>query len=487
MAFAVNFQRLAIGAAAIGAGAILLWFGTGLEAFWPLAWFAPLPILVNSLRNDSRWQIVLAAFLAWALGGLNLWNYLHGTLQIPVGIIGVLVAVPAVIFALAVLLFCGLVRRSAYWSALFGFPASWVAFEYGLSLISPHGTAGNLAYSQLNFLPLLQTASITGPWGMSYLLMLFPTALALAQYLRARAPRQARQIGGVSLGLIVAALIFGAVRLSVPTSDQAVRVGLIVSDAPQDIFVADEGAPTTALLTRYASGVEKLAEQGAKVIVLPEKLGVVVDPDTQTIDASLQSLADKHRVEIVTGLIHVTPTVKWNEARIYTPGAGIGSYHKEHLLPPFESIFARGTALTVVNQDSGKWGVAICKDMDFAQPSRDYGHAGVGLLLVPAWDFDSDRWWHGHMAIMRGVESGFSIARSAKRGLLTVSDAHGRILAEARSDSGTFPTLLVDAPARHVGTAYVLFGDWFAWVAIAMAAWSVKRLFDSRPRGSTLD
>jgi apolipoprotein N-acyltransferase len=445
-----------------------------------------LPILVYSLRSDSRWQIALAAFLAWLLGSLNLWNYLHGTLQIPVGIIGVFLALPAVIFALAVLLFCGLVRRGAYWRALFGFPASWVAFEYGLNLISPHGTAGNLAYSQLNFLPLLQIASITGPWGMSYLLLLFSAALALVHHEYSREPRQAWQIGGVSLALIAATIIFGVVRLSTASSDQPVRVGLIVSDAPQDIFVAKEGAPTAALLARYAAGVKKLAEQGATAIVLPEKLGVAVDSDTQTIDAALQSLADKHRVEIVIGLVHVTPTVKWNEARIYTPGAATGSYHKEHLLPPFESIFAPGTGLTVVNEPSGKWGVEICKDMDFAQPSRDYGHAGVGLLLVPAWDFDSDRWWHGHMAIMRGVESGFSIARSAKRGFLTVSDTRGRVLAEARSDSGTFPTLLVDAPARHVDTAYVLFGDWFAWVAIAMVAWSVKRLFDSRPRGSTL-
>jgi apolipoprotein N-acyltransferase len=32
------------------------------------------------------------------------------------------------------------------------------------------------------------------------------------------------------------------------------------------------------------------------------------------------------------------------------------------------------------------------------------------MVLAPAWDFVLDRCWHGHIAVMRGVEGGFSIA-----------------------------------------------------------------------------
>src|SRR6202035_2917741 len=46
-------------------------------------------------------------------------------------------------------------------------PAVWVTSEYVRNVTSPHGSAGSLAYSQLRFLPFLQLASITGPWGMS--------------------------------------------------------------------------------------------------------------------------------------------------------------------------------------------------------------------------------------------------------------------------------------------------------------------------------
>ncbi|HWL88562.1 MAG TPA: nitrilase-related carbon-nitrogen hydrolase, partial [Polyangiaceae bacterium] len=135
-----------------------------------------------------------------------------------------------------------------------------------------------------------------------------------------------------------------------------------------------------------------------------------------------------------------------------------------------------GTELTFLPQPSGTWGVAICKDMDFTALSRAYGEAGAGLMLVPGWDFVVDRIHHGHMAVMRGVESGFGVVRAAKNGFLTVSDNRGRILAEATRDSAPFATLIAEVPAVHDGTLYLRFGDWFAWVVLATFAFTLARL-----------
>ena len=84
------------------------------------------------------------------------------------------------------------------------------------------------------------------------------------------------------------------------------------------------------------------------------------------------------------------------------------------------------------------------------------------------------------MAVMRGVESGFSIVRAAKQGYLTVSDDRGRILAESRSDSAPFSTLIADVPVRHDTTLYLLLGDWFAWLALATLAFTLVQLFRLR-------
>ena len=71
---------------------------------------------------------------------------------------------------------------------------------------------------------------------------------------------------------------------------------------------------------------------------------------------------------------------------------------------------------------------------------------------------------HGSMAILRGVESGFSIARAPKQGVLSVSDNRGRVLAERTSSSTPFVTLVAPVPVQHATTIYARFGDWFGWL-----------------------
>jgi apolipoprotein N-acyltransferase len=488
MASVLDTRRLALGVAAVLATAVLFWFGTGLDPVWPFMWFAPLPVLLFAL-DASLWGAALASGLGVMLGLLNLWGYVHGALGTPVSALVSAYLTYGAAFALATLLFRALALRRAYWSALLAFPAFWVSFEWLRNFAAPHGTAGSLAYSQLGFLPFLQLAALTGPWGMTFLLLAFSAALALAIGLRTEAPRQGYRILGATALVILAVLVFGTVRLLMPAAGTAVKVALVASDGPNESTVPD-GPPTDRLLEAYAGSVARLAADGAAVVVLPEKTGVVVDPDTHRVDAQLQSIADQARVQLVVGVLRVVPAsaghpvkARYNEARIYTPGAPVESYDKEHMLPPFESNLTRGTALTLLRRSgSGStWGVEICKDMDFTQLSRRYGEAGAGLMLVPAWDFFGDWIEHGHMAIMRGVESGFSVVRTAKGGSLFVSDDRGRILGDTRSDSAPFSTLLVSVPQSHDRTLFLLLGDWFAWVAGAILVLCVVRLLVSRP------
>jgi apolipoprotein N-acyltransferase len=483
MASVLDVRRLALGVVAVLATAVLVWFGTGLDPFWPLMWFAPLPVLIFAL-GASLWGAALAGGLAMILGLLNQWGYLHGALGVPALALAGAYLTVGVAFALATLLFRALARRRAYWSALLAFPAFWVSFEWFRNFASPHGTAGSLAYSQLRFLPFLQLATLTGPWGMTFLLLAFSAALALAIGLRTEAPRRGYRILGVTAVVILAVLVFGTARLLTPAAGMPVKVGLVASDGPNE-HVADDGAPADKLFQAYAAPVARLAEEGAAVVVLPEKTGVVVDPDTHRVDAELQSIADQARLQLVVGVLRVVPAspghpvkVRYNEARIYTPDAPVASYDKEHMLPPFESNLTPGTALTLLHRSSsrGTWGVEICKDMDFTRLSRRYGEAGAGLMLVPAWDFFSDWIEHGHMAVMRGVESGFSVVRTAKGGSLFVSDDRGRILGEIKSNSASFSSLLVSVPQSHDRTLFLVLGDWFAWVAVAILVLCLARL-----------
>jgi apolipoprotein N-acyltransferase len=467
MAFALSYQRIMEAILAIIASATMFYFGNGLEPWWPLMWFAPLPLLLFALR--SRWWVAaLTTVAAMMLGNLNLWSYFINTLGMPVSAWVEIFLVASVGFALGVLLFRALVLRCAVWSGLLALPAFWVTSEYVRNLTSPHGTAGSLAYSQLRFLVFLQLASITGPWGMSFVLLLFPAAIATALHLRQSSPKRALQVAGVGIGVVALVLVFGLVRLAMPSQKQMVKVGLITSDEKANFTVTEPGADTERLFRDYALEAGKLASQGAQAVVMPEKLGVTLQGNTAATDALLQSVAARAGTTIVAGVVHVDAPARYNEARIYAPGSDVQRYDKEHMLPPFESNLTIGTTRVLLARPQQEWGVAICKDMDFASPSRLYGKDGAGLMLVPAWDFVVDASWHGHIALMRGVEDGFSIARAAKKGFLTVSDDRGRIIGEVNSSSAPFATLLVSVPAAHDWTVYQWLGDWFAWVAIAL-------------------
>lgn len=78
---------------------------------------------------------------------------------------------------------------------------------------------------------------------------------------------------------------------------------------------------------------------------------------------------------------------------------------------------------------------------------------------------------HSRMAVIRGVENGFTIARSTQQGLVTLSDSYGRILGEQAS--ATDPIMVVAAPPGRGPTYYARFGDWFGWTSVLVAGFFV--------------
>ena len=148
-------------------------------------------------------------------------------------------------------------------------------------------------------------------------------------------------------------------------------------------------------------------------------------------------------------------------------GKSEANYDKHHLIPGVESE-KPGDKRVILDEPSGRWGLQICKDMDFPKLSREYAAEGANLLLVPAWDFNLDGWLHGRMAVLRAVENGFALARSARNGLLTLSDNRGRILAEAATVPGRFVSITGKVNVSREETFYTRAGDWFAWLCVAV-------------------
>jgi apolipoprotein N-acyltransferase len=85
--------------------------------------------------------------------------------------------------------------------------------------------------------------------------------------------------------------------------------------------------------------------------------------------------------------------------------------------------------------------------------------------------------------VLRSVENGVPMARTAGRGLLMLSDRYGRIVTQTRT-SAAFTTLIGDLPldGRGGSTLYDRIGDAFGWLCLLLGgglvvAASVPSLF----------
>ena len=244
-------------------------------------------------------------------------------------------------------------------------------------------------------------------------------------------------------------------------------VGLLASDLPQNL-ITEKPADTLRLLRDYATQAEAIAAQGAKVIVIPEKIAVLLDSELPEADSLLQSTAANTGALIVVGVIHPTNSARWNEARLYFPDGFIRTYEKHHMLPVYEGKLTVGTERTEWREPSGLWGIEICKDMDFPRLSRQYGNDGVALMLVQ----------RGTSRLMDGGTTAWPFCGELKVGSASPARQSkacsvSLIVAAASSLNDRLhllpsPRLVATVPVEHETTLYDRFGNWFGWLNVIL-------------------
>jgi apolipoprotein N-acyltransferase len=444
--------------------AAFAFLGTGLHPIWWALWLAPIPVLAITPRIRPGAAFLLGAG-AWIIGELNQWNYVRYAIELPPRIAILYFVVPAVVFGFGVLFVRSFIRRGSPFLASVALPVYWVAYEYLTAIASPHSTWGNLGYTQMDCLPVIQIASITGIWGISFIVFLFAGAAATLLS-GAGKPRQRRMLAIAVGSVVCAVLVFGKWRLQSNPS-QCVEVTLVAKDVPISVYLGSE-EQALQLLLEYADEVRRVTPAGTHAIVLPEKIGRVSESALAEVDSLFSSAATATRAAIVLGIVRKTPAGAFNSSRLYSANGKLeANYDKHHLLLGVEPE-KPGDKRIILDEPSGRWGLQICKDMDFPNLSRQYAAEGASLLLVPAWDFNLDRWLHARMAVLRAVENGFALARSARNGLLTLSDNRGRILAEATTVPGRFVSISGKVNVARQETFYTRTGDWFAWLCVAL-------------------
>jgi apolipoprotein N-acyltransferase len=373
---------------------------------------------------------------------------------------------------------------------------AWTALEFARGLFLSGFPWNPLGVTQYRLLPVIQVASITGVYGVTFLVVWFSVAIGSAMLVLARTPSTQRVWGEAALPLLAlaAAVGFGMSKcLSAPPATRRLKVALVQPSIPQTL-IFDPGA-NAERFNDVITLSERALESKPDVLVWPESAvpGLTVD-NQQTI----ARLLDRHPVWLVfcadsSDTLPSGATAIYNSSFLVSPkGSTEGIYHKRRLvifgeyvplvrwLPFLRWLVPEGDGFTpgdrVVPFNLTGLGASIspliCFEDAFPQEARAHTGPDTDFLV----NLTNDGWFgdgaeqkqHAVMALFRAVENGVPLVRCTNNGLTCWVDAQGRIQEIHEAGGGIYgPGFIVSeiplrAPNRE-RTFYNQHGDLFAW------------------------
>jgi apolipoprotein N-acyltransferase len=399
--------------------------------------------------------------------------------------------------------------------------AAWVALEMVRARFLGGFPWDLLGESQFRMIPLLQIASVTGIYGVSFVLVWTSLSLYSAVSMIAAKPqsRFAWQ-PEVFPPLLVVILLFTAGEFKVneasPTT-ATLRIALVQPSIPQNL-IWDENANAVRFqqLLRLS---EAAVTNRLDLVLWPESAVPELDDNTYP---AITNFASANHVWVVFDSDDAVPRPNatneydndvYNAAFLAGPDGALRFdeiYHKQNLvmfgeyipfikwLPfvkwftPITGGYAAGT--NAVQFDLEHLGVnaspLICYEDMFPHTARKAAAGGASFLINltnDGWFGESaEQWQHEVSSIARAVENGIPLVRCCNNGVTCWIDATGREREIFHDPNGTVygpGAMIFELPLHALApTFYTRHGDWFGWgcvgitVVVCVVVWRKREL-----------
>lgn len=452
---------------------------------WDLAlaaWVFPV-FLIRFARASRLPSALVGVWLVCAAGGA-FWYVQLGVPFAPVPFVGILALATVISFAF---MFDRLVHRWLPMPArLLAFAVALVSAEFFLGVYSPFGTAyGLTAVTQHADLGLLQVISITGPYGIAFLVGL--VAAAVNHWWERGFTRAAARVPLVAVAIVVAVIAVGQARMAwlAPSGSTTVQVAGInpnattIEDAMASVDVGSgdfegvAGANRDALRTAFDTvNAELLADTaasaaaGAELVVWSELAARVLVEDEAAFVATLQDVASENDIYLnaAMSVVDEEPQDGKNQTVLVGPdGEVLWTYEKHHPIPGMEPFDAGTGDIPVVETPFGRIANVICYDADFP----DLMHVDADIMIVPGFDWPEMGWIHTKMSSLRAIENGYTLVRQDFDGSSQAFDRHGNLLDIQDTTMSDPDTWFVELPVDSgKSTVYRVLGDAFSWLCV---------------------
>ncbi len=386
--------------------------------------------------------------------------------------------------------------------ACMGAPFLWVAFEFVRAHLPEISFPWNLlGYPAAANLGLVQVTTITGVYGLSFLVAGFNSLLTWTGASNTWTARRRIKCAAAATAILLSAALAGPRLLPQPQAHHFARAVQLnfpeVESYPADWFQAHAADLQEIERLSLSPAPEK-----PDFLVWPEAPAPFSFQDSQFAKIA-SALAIRFGHPFLAGAIEWKPPVDpsdvaphggllpYNSALLFdAQGQRVFVYDKVHLVPfgeyePFPLIhrvvtsvsgevggFHKGNKYVVGRLPRGNtFGVFICYEAVFPSEVRRFVADGAQVLV----NISNDGWFgrsaaaeqHLRMARVRAVENRRWLVRSTNNGFTVSVDPYGRIFEPLPPDVRAAADLPYDF--RTDETIYTRFGDWFAWLCVLVS------------------
>jgi len=357
----------------------------------------------------------------------------------------------------------------------------------------------NLAYTQHLNLPFLQTASLWGVYGMTFILVM-TNALAF-ELLLWQKDKRLEAFPRIPLliwsALTAFSFAFGLNHLrSMETAEaEAPRVKAALIQGNIDQKTKNETAVHANNILRVYSELSRQIPSDVELVIWPEAAYPYSVPNEwPSMRSSFEEyLPNPLPWRILTGVVTHR---RVNSERLFHNSAFLvekdfsisGRFAKSHLVPfgeyvplrdilkvekivPGAGMFVPGELGEGLHYDDRRFGALICYEGIFPEISREYANKDVQFLV----NLTNDAWYgvssapYQHLSFyaFRAAENGKALLRAANTGFSAIIDGTGRV--RERTPLFTRTALVGEIPLHSEKTLYTIIGDAPAW--ICFIAW----------------
>lgn len=466
-------------------GTIFIYFSNGRYSFALAAWLFPVFFLQVSRQEKKIYSYLIIPILVGTCCQLSFWKFTYDNPSSVLFFLPFLLGLPMGLLFFADKL---LYTENKGFATMLIFPLLFTSFDFLLNLFNPFGTLGIVGYSQLDFLAFSQMASITGMWGLTFMITWFGSVV---YWVKENYTLTQKIKSGIAiyLSVLISILFYGSLRLTMPFSNSTVKIaGIHCHDKRTEGDKMNEYLEkkdtvnfkkvSDTILDRLMRETTKQAMAGARIIVWSEISSKILKRDEESLITILKNFARQQNIYLLTTPYTINSAAgskPENKVLLFSPKGELDLVHYKYGGNFMEGTVQGDKIIKAVNTGYGRLSAIICWDGDFPSIVSQVGELRTDILFVPASDWEQIDPAHSIVTIFRGIENGCSVVRQTRNGLSIMTDPRGKVISQMDHFKNTSWVTVGQIPNKSWFTLYQVTGDLFGWLSLLGILYFVLR------------